>query len=538
MKLDALLNGIDYQLQQGNLNECEITGLCEDSRKIKNGDLFFCRTGAHTTGKKYLRQALFNGAAAVICDHYDEESKNIVSSQKSICVIETTVSEKTQARLASNFYDFPQEKLLLIGVTGTKGKTTVCAMLQKLFSDHRIRVASVGTNGFFLDGKERISNHTTPELFELYSDLAEAVQAGCTHFLIEVSSLGVKQGRIAGLSFELGIFTNLYPDHIGGNEHASFQEYAYWKKHFFDVCKRVLLNRDDPFSFEIAANKNGVCSWYSASVCADGYASDIQHIAKDGLYQTFLWHWQSEAAKQMILPLPGLCNVQNAVAALSAFCLLTPTNFQTDSCLAANRSSDSTSDSCESVASETFSQLTFQNLYICGRFEVVGRFHGGLILIDYAHNEVSLKNLLLALRDYHPARIICLFGCGGNRSRVRRAAMGRVSSELADLTVITQDNSRNESFEKILADILSGITEQGNYVVIKDRREAICYCMEQMRSGDLFVLAGKGHEKTQEIAGKVEEFSERAIVEEMIHRSHHCDKNDQRSCSHDKMKSL
>lgn len=491
MKLDILLNGIEYQLQQGNPKECEITGLCEDSRKIKNGDLFFCRIGAHTTGKNYLRQALLGGAAAVVCDRYDEKDRTILSAQKNICVIETTVSETTQARLASNFYDFPQEKLLLVGVTGTKGKTTVCAMLQKLFSNYQIKVASVGTNGFFLDGKEKESTHTTPELFELYGDLFQAEQAGCTHFLIEVSSLGVKQGRITGLSFELGIFTNLSPDHIGGNEHASFQEYVYWKKRFFDRCKRVLLNRDDPVSFEIAAERNGVCSWYSTNVCADGYASEIHHFVKDGLYQTFLWHWQSEPAKQITLPLPGLCNVQNAVAALSAFCLLTP---------------------------ENISRSPFQDLHICGRFELAGRFHGGLILIDYAHNEVSLQSLLLALREYHPARIICLFGCGGNRSRVRRAAMGRVSSELADLTVITQDNSREEPFEKILVDILSGIREQGNYLVIKDRREAICYCMEQMREGDLFVLAGKGHEKTQEIAGKVEAFSERAIVEEMIRK--------------------
>lgn len=508
MKLDILLNGIEYQLQQGNPEECEITGLCEDSRKVKCGDLFFCRNGAHTNGKQYLRQALFAGAVAVVCDRYDENDRTILSSQKNICVIETTVSETTQARLASNFYDFPQEKLLLVGVTGTKGKTTVCAMLQKLFSNHQIRVASVGTNGFFLDGKEKESTHTTPELFELYGDLYKAVQAGCTHFLIEVSSLGVKQGRITGLSFELGIFTNLFPDHIGGNEHASFQEYAYWKKQFFDQCKRVLLNRDDSFSFEISAERNGVCSWYSASVCADGYASDVYRFVKDGLYQTFLWHWQSEPVKQITLPLPGLCNVQNAVAALSAFCLLTPEEVQTDPKFA--------SDLWKQATAHAFSKSTFQDLHICGRFEVVGHFHGGLILIDYAHNEVSLKSLLLALREYHPARIICLFGCGGNRSRVRRAAMGRVSSELADLTVVTQDNSREESFEKIFADILSGIREQGNYVVIKDRREAIGYCMEQMRPGDLFVLAGKGHEKTQEIAGKVEEFSERVIVEEMI----------------------
>ena len=150
MKLDILLKGIEYHLQQGSPENCEITGLCEDSRKIKCGNLFFCRTGTHTSGKQYLRQALSLGAAAVICEKYDEDSRRILSSQKDICVIETDVSAQTQARLASNFYDFSKEKLLLIGVTGTKGKTTVCAMLQKLFLDNHMLCATVGTNGFFL----------------------------------------------------------------------------------------------------------------------------------------------------------------------------------------------------------------------------------------------------------------------------------------------------------------------------------------------------------------------------------------------------
>lgn len=488
MKLDILLKEIEYHLQQGSPENCEITGLCEDSRKIKCGNLFFCRTGTHTSGKQYLRQALSLGAAAVICEKYDEDSRRILSSQKDICVIETDVSAQTQARLASNFYDFSKEKLLLIGVTGTKGKTTVCAMLQKLFLDNHMLCATVGTNGFFLKDRVTKSSHTTPELFELYGFIAEAVKAGCTHFIAEVSSLSVKQGRIAGLTFDLGIFTNIYPDHIGGNEHASFLEYAYWKKRFFKNCKKVLLNRDDPFSFEIAADKNGVCSWYSASVCADGYASEIEKdVEIDGLYQHFLWHWQKMPARSISLKLPGFCNVSNAAAALSAFCLLT---------------SDEQYDSY---------QLDFSTFSVRGRFEMVGHFQGGTIMIDYAHNEASLKNLLESLRAYHPNRILCMFGCGGNRSAVRRSAMGRVSSELADLTIITQDNSRDEPFEQILADILLGVT--GDYVVIRDRKEAIGYCMSQMRPGDLLVLVGKGHEDTQEIAGKVEAFSERDIVE-------------------------
>ena len=241
MKLDILLKGIEYHLQQGSPENCEITGLCEDSRKIKCGNLFFCRTGTHTSGKQYLRQALSLGAAAVICEKYDEDSRRILSSQKDICVIETDVSAQTQARLASNFYDFSKEKLLLIGVTGTKGKTTVCAMLQKLFLNNHMLCATVGTNGFFLKDRVTKSSHTTPELFELYGFIAEAVKAGCTHFIAEVSSLAVKQGRIAGLTFDLGIFTNIYPDHIGGNEHASFLEYAYWKKRFCGVfCVYIL----------------------------------------------------------------------------------------------------------------------------------------------------------------------------------------------------------------------------------------------------------------------------------------------------------
>ena len=487
MKLDVLLKGLKYQIQQGSLEKCEISGLCEDSRRIKENDLFFCRIGAHTNAKRYLRQAILGGASAVVCDAYDEENSKLLENAH-VCAIKMEINEQVQAKLASNFYKFPQEKLLLIGVTGTKGKTTVAAMLQKLFFDNGIKSALVGTNGFFTERTFESNAYTTPELFDMYRYMAIAVSEGCSHFIVEASSLAVKQGRLSGLFFELGIFTNLHHDHISVSEHSSMKEYAYWKKAFFKSCKNVLLNRDEELSYDIAAERN-VCSWYSVKVPSDGYAENIQNYQKeDGLYQCFIWHWKKYKRK-IIMKLPGTCNVSNAAAALSAFGMLTK-------------------EWTEEIKTD------FSTLEIEGRFQIAGHFHDGLIVIDYAHNEISLKNLLETMREYSSGKVICMFGCGGERSVLRRKAMGKISSELADMTIITQDNPRGEPFESIASDILSGVN--GSCIVIRDRKDAIEYCMERMDAGDILVLAGKGHETVQKIGSKSIPFSELDIVREYI----------------------
>lgn len=498
MNLKILLEGIRYQVLQGKPECCSISGLCEDSRRIKRGDLFFCRKGEHANGNAYLRQALLLGAAAVVSDAYDDRDLALLE-ESGVCVIQTQAQTGTQAALASNYYQSPQQKLCCVGVTGTKGKTTVCAMLNKILTDNGYRCALAGTNGFVIGEHKEKNRHTTPELFELYAFLAEAVKEGCTHCILEVSSLAVKQGRIDGLEFELGIFTNLSSDHVAEGEHQSFEEYAEWKRRFFDCCRSCLLNLDEPFSVSIqkAQGESKPCFWYSISREADGYASQIRREpVNKSLGQHFLWHWKQDAPVQIHMSMPGRYNVSNAAAALSAGQLLVP---------------------AQPI------QIELTDFHVQGRFQIAGTYHGGLVVIDYAHNEASLEKLLKAAAEYHPSHLICLFGCGGGRSSLRRSGMGRVSTAYADLTVITQDNSREEPFETILSDILSGVIPGSSYVVIYDRKEAICYSMDRMQPGDILLLAGKGHENTQEINGKNMAFSEKEIVEQHIRKGEHFD---------------
>lgn len=490
MKLTELLRGMDYQMLQGSPEACGVTGLCEDSRRIKKGDLFYCRTGQSGSGYDYLQEALQRGAAAVAGNCFSCKNRTLLRGYP-VAVVQLQGSHE-QAQLAERYYNFPQKKLYLVGVTGTKGKTTVCGILKHILQENGCICGLCGTNGMEIGASHKNTSHTTPELFALYEFLAEAVSGGCTHCVIEVSSIAAKQGRVDGISFDLGIFTNLYPDHISETEHDSMEEYGFWKRKFLENCKVLLLNKDDSYGRQIGQQMEpSKVFWYSAKETADGYAQELLPVTGEKMFcSSFVWCFRESETYEVVLPFPGIANVSNAVGAITAAALILPKSRKL--------------------------RISLNELRIKGRFELAASINGGYVIIDYAHNEVSLGQLLQSIQAYHPHRLICLFGCGGNRSRLRREAMGRVSTAYADLTVITQDNSRQEPFEQILADILSGVSSDCAYVVIPDRREAIRYCLERIEPGDVIVLAGKGPEETQIIGEKIYPMSEKKIVEEYV----------------------
>ena len=479
MKLSKICEEIEYTLLQGSL-ETEVRDVIYDSRKIAPETMFVCMVGAVTDGHKYIPDAIDKGASVIVLER-EEEAAQI---PENITVLKVASARLALALMSAALFDHPARKLVTIGLTGTKGKTTTTYMIKKVLEMAGKKVGLIGTIGAMIGEEHLPSKNTTPESYELHRMFAAMVEAGCEYVVMEVSSQGLKLDRTAGILFDYGIFTNLSPDHIGPAEHASFEEYMECKSLLFRQCRIGIVNADDEHVDGILKGHTCEVKTFSAEREADLMASDIGFINEDGKLGM---HFKVSGCMdcEAKVHIPGRFSVYNSMVTMLV-------------CHLAGISDEAILEGLSKVQ-------------VKGRVEMLLVSKDYTLIIDYAHNEASLKNLLESLRAYHPNRILCMFGCGGNRSAVRRSAMGRVSSELADLTIITQDNSRDEPFEQILADILLGVT--GDYVVIRDRKEAIGYCMRQMRPGDLLVLVGKGHEDTQEIAGKVEAFSERDIVE-------------------------
>ena len=466
MKLKNLLEELKYELLSGSL-ETEITSLVYDSRKAGPGVAFVCISGTQTDAHKYIPDVVEKGAAAVIVTKDIEAPENVA-------VVKVGDDREALALMSAAWFGHPDKKLTTIGITGTKGKTTTSYMIKNVLEKVGIKCGLIGTIETII-GEEHIpSSHSTPESYTIQEYFAKMAEKGLTHVVMEVSSQGLKMKRVGGIVFDYGIFTNLEPDHIGGNEHPDFADYLYCKSLLFSQCKTGLGNIDDKHFDEIM--KNRTCSLYSfgTSEAADYMASDIE-LTKAGI--KYKATTKENKKLEVIVDIPGRFTVYNSLTALALCDLLGVDHDATLKGLA--------------------------DVKVRGRVETVPVSEDFTIMVDYAHNEMSLRSVLTTLREYKPGRLVCVFGCGGNRSKDRRYSMGRVSGELADLTVITSDNPRFEKPEDIIADIVSSIEKVpgANYVVVQDRFEAIKYCIDNAKAGDLILVAGKGHEDYQEIEG-------------------------------------
>lgn len=483
MKLKQWLNELDYEVLQGNL-DVEVEDVVYDSRKAGPGAVFVCMKGTRVDSHNFIADVAGLGAAALVV-----ERRDVVLPEGMTCIL-VEDGRHALACLSAARFGYPARQMVTIGVTGTKGKTTTTHMIKKILETCGKKVGMIGTTGAVIGDETFPTVNTTPESYQLQEYFDRMVKAGCEYMIMEVSSQGLKMHRVDGITFDYGIFTNISPDHIGPDEHADFAEYLYYKSQLLKRCRVGIVNADNAHAKDIleAASCEKVLT-YALEQKADLQVSDIHYVSEtDFVGVEFL---VSGAYKiDLRISTPGRFNVYNAMAAVSVCSLL-------------------------GLEKKKISHA-LEHLKVNGRMEIVYSSPRCTVIVDYAHNAVSMESLLTTLRDYHPKRLVCVFGCGGNRSKDRRYSMGEIAGKMADFTVITADNSRFERVEDIIADIRGSVEKAGGaYIEIPDRREAITYSMTHAQPGDMIAVIGKGHEDYQEINGVRYPFLDRAVIEEV-----------------------
>ena len=482
MTLAQLLEKTDYELLQGSA-EIEISAIVNDSRKVKAGCVFPCIRGTSFDGHKFAAEVAAKGAAAIVA----EEKVEVPEDVTLVIVPDTRVA---MARMAAAWYGYPAQKLKMIGITGTKGKTTTTYMVKGILESAGIRTGLIGTIETLIGDTKLPSANTTPESLVLQEYLARMVKAGCEAVVMEVSSQALMMHRVEGITFDIGAFTNISADHIGPGEHSSFEDYMECKSRLFRMCRVGIFNGDDIHLGRILEGHTCEVQTFGLRQTDDLYAENIQLVSRPGYLGTS-FDVSGSAEFHAETDIPGKFSVYNALCAIAI---------------------------CSQFGVEQEQILkALLDVRVRGRVEMVKVSDQFTFLIDYAHNAMALESILTTLREYHPARLVCVFGCGGNRARSRRYEMGEVSGRCADLTIITSDNPRYENPEAILDDIETGIKKtKGKYIRITDRKEAIREAIKGGRPGDVIVLAGKGHEDYQEICGKKYPMDERVLIAEVL----------------------
>lgn len=486
MKLTQMLERLEYEVAQGSA-DIEVTELVNDSRKAGPGCVFVCISGAVSDGHSYVEDVTAKGAAAVIVERP-------VEAPEGVTVIHVDDTRYALALMSAAYFGYPAEKLKVIGITGTKGKTTTTYMVKSILEGVGHKVGLIGTIEALIGDKSIPANNTTPESFTIHQYFAEMVKEGCDSVVMEVSSQGLMLHRTAGIEFEIGIFTNLGEDHIGPNEHKDFEDYKRCKGILFTQCRLGIANIDDQWYEDVFQNATCKVETFGFSEKADLRATNVQHVSRPG-YLGVNYHVSGLMDFDVEIDIPGEFSVYNSLTAI-AVC----------------RHFD--------VPEENIKKA-LKVAKVKGRIEMVKVSDDFAFMIDYAHNAMSLESLLCTLRDYRPKRIVTIFGCGGNRSRTRRFEMGEVAGNLSDFTIITSDNPRFEEPQDIINDIITGIKKtDGKYVDICDRKEAIRYAIEHGKEGDIIVLAGKGHETYQEIRGVKYDMDDRVLIKEVLEELH------------------
>lgn len=482
MRLTKLLERLDYECLNGSVN-IEVADVVYDSRKVKEGSLFICIRGAVSDGHAFVDQVIEKGAAALLVEEYTEVPEGVTA----ILVEDTRYA---MAYISAACFDYPAEELKVIGVTGTKGKTTTSYMVKSILENAGHKVGLIGTIEAIIGDKVIPAANTTPESYLVQKYFREMLDAGCDCVVMEVSSQGLMLHRTEGFTFEIGIFTNIEPDHIGPNEHSSFEHYLKCKSKLLKQCRLGIVNADDRHFEEIIEGHTCELETFGFSADADIRAVNAHLISRPGQLG-IAYDVEGLMSFPVEIDIPGKFSIYNSLTAI-AVCR----HFQ--------------------VSQENIVKA-LKSAHVKGRIEMVKVSDEFTLMIDYAHNAMSLESLLTTLREYNPHRLVCLFGCGGNRSKDRRYEMGEISGRLADLTIITSDNPRNEDPQEIIDDIKTGIAKtDGSYVEIIDRKEAIAYAIGHGEPGDIVILAGKGHEDYQEIKGVKYPMDERVIIQEIL----------------------
>lgn len=487
MELKSILTSLEGLKVKGDLN-IEISNIDSNSRNIKENGLFVAIKGFDTDGHNYIKEAIKKGAVAVIAS-IDADKKIIKEIMDKVTVILAPDTRFALAICACNFYNHPSSKFKLVGITGTKGKTTTSFMVKRILEKAGKKVGLIGTIATYIgDEKLEDSDRTTPESIKLQQIFSKMAREKCEVVVMEVSSQSLKLNRVAGCDFDIGVFTNFSEDHISAKEHPDMKDYFESKLKLLDMCKTCFVNADDLQTSKIPKllpEKN--ISTYGIDNYCNLLAKDITVTNSFVDYKVKI----GTRNERIKIDIPGRFSVYNSLAAIAITTKL--------GCGA------------EEIKSAVL------DLKVPGRSELVENKKELTIMIDYAHSPESLANILSAVKSYTKGRVISLFGCGGDRDTTKRPLMGEISGKIADFTIITSDNPRTEEPEKIVNQIEEGIKKtKGKYTCIVDRIEAIKYAIKMANKNDIIVLAGKGHEPYQEINGVKHPFDERIIVNDII----------------------
>lgn len=482
--LSELLKEISYECVCGT-TERDITDVIYDSRKVTEGSLFVCIPGAKADGHRFAADAVRAGAAALLVEHEVE-----LPEGADVTIIRVADVRFAFAFLSAAYFGHPAKQMKIIGITGTKGKTTTTYLVKSILEQAGRKVGLIGTIEIIFGETHIHAENTTPQSYLVQKYFRMMADAGCDTVVMEVSSQGLMLHRTQGFVFDFGIFTNLEPDHIGENEHKDFADYLHCKSLLFQQCKVGIVNADDAHWQEVMAGCTCQLETYGIDTEADLRAVDITFLNEGGsLGMAFATKGLTELSVKTASP--GKFSVYNALTAIAICRHFGVDGKKIQKALAAAK--------------------------VKGRTEMVKVSDDFTLMIDYAHNAMALKSLLETLRAYNPHRLVCLFGCGGNRAKSRRYEMGEVSGRMADLTIITSDNPRSEEPQAIIDDIKIGMAKtDGSYVEICDRKEAIAYAIDHGEPGDIIVLAGKGHEDYQEINGVKYPMDERVLIQEIL----------------------
>lgn len=483
MELKKILAGLEGVKARGEL-DIDIKNLESDSRKVTEGTLFVAIKGFETDGHQYIEQAIGNGAIAVMVQ---EGAKAKIPANITIIMVPDT--RHSLAVMACNFYKNPSRKFKLVGITGTKGKTTTSFMMKAIFEKQGLKVGLIGTIAKYIGNKcLGESSRTTPDSLELQRIFAQMAEEKVDVVVMEVSSQSLKYDRVYGCDFDIGVFTNFLRDHISEKEHPNMEDYFESKLKLFSMCKTAYINADDYQVIKLEKMN------LPAEIKTYGIDNTCNLLAKDITVTNMSVDFKVKIIdhnERIKIFIPGRFSVYNALAAISVALQL-------------------------GVSAENIKEALLE-VRVPGRSELVDNKKELVIMIDYAHTPESLESILNAVKSYTKGKVISVFGCGGDRDNTKRPLMGEVSGRIADYTIITSDNPRTEEPNEIIKQIENGIKKtNGKYICIENRKEAIKEAIQMATKRDLILLAGKGHEPYQEINGVKHPFDERIIVKEII----------------------
>ena len=491
MKLRELLKDVSYELVQGNL-DVEIIDIAYDSRKVNDKVAFVALRGFRVNGHDYIGNAIELGCKVVIvCDD--------VEVSDDITVIKLKDTRVDLSKISRTLFGYPDEEMTVVAITGTKGKTTTSTMIKKILDDSGRDCGLIGTMGVFFKDKYYHTVNTSPEAYDVFKYMREMLDNGVKYLVMEISSQSLKLKRWSNVIFDYAIFTNLSLDHVGGDEHESFQDYMYCKSLLFKQSRIGIFNMDSEY-FEYMS-KDASCDMYTFGM---NDKADYNLVSTNNILENGFMGIEMEVSGKINdtfkVSIPGDFTAYNTIACISV---------------------------CDMLGIDMdVVKNSLKNIFVKGRLEPVRISNKFSLLIDYAYQGIAMENVLSTIKLSNPKRIVNIFGCGGNRSKQRRFDCGEVSGKYADLSILTADNPRYENNDDIIKDILIGMNKtDGNYIIIPDRKEAIRYGILNAKEGDVILVLGKGHEDYQEINGIRYPFDERVIISEIINEMTEEEKN-------------